>query len=214
MLIKFVIQAIPTYSMSCFKLPKSLIKEIEVLICKFWWGYNGDSRKFHWLKWEKLCVAKEVGSLGFKEIKKSNMALLAKQVWRMLENLDSLCYKVFKACFFLDCSILDAKESALGSYAWKCILIAREVIEQGMVWRTGDGRSVCIKEDKWLLGPVARSVSSPLPDIPPDAKDHSRIDVDEHKQRAELIQELFLPHEAQMILSIPLSIRLPQDHII
>ncbi|XP_065629271.1 uncharacterized protein LOC136067407 [Quercus suber] len=59
-----VIQAIPTYSMSCFKLPKGLIKDIEAMIRKFWWGYSGDSRKVHWVKWEKLCEAKEVGGMG------------------------------------------------------------------------------------------------------------------------------------------------------
>ena len=48
-LIKAVIQAIPTYTMGCFKLPKGLIKELEVLIRKFWWGYNDDSRKVHWV---------------------------------------------------------------------------------------------------------------------------------------------------------------------
>ena len=96
-LIKAVIQVIPTYTMSCFKLPKGLIKELEVLIRKFWWGYNDDSRKVHWVSWERLCDAKEVGGMGFKEIKKFNKALLAKQVWWMLHNPESLCFRVFKA---------------------------------------------------------------------------------------------------------------------
>ena len=37
-LIKSLIQAIPTYTMSCFKLFIILCDEIETLIRKFWWG--------------------------------------------------------------------------------------------------------------------------------------------------------------------------------
>ena len=127
-LIKFFIQAIPTYTTSCFKLPKGLIKELEVLISKFWWGHNRDSRKVHWVKWERLCKAKEVGGMGFKEIEKFNETLLAKQVWRMINNSDSLCYRVFKARFFPNCSILKAKDSIIRFYVWKSIIRARDVI--------------------------------------------------------------------------------------
>ena len=45
-LIKAVVQAIPTYTMSCFKLPIGLCSEIESLIRTFWWGQKGERRKF------------------------------------------------------------------------------------------------------------------------------------------------------------------------
>ena len=45
-MIKAVVQSILTYSMGVFKLPVDLCKDIEAMICKFWWG-NGDSKKIH-----------------------------------------------------------------------------------------------------------------------------------------------------------------------
>ena len=65
--------------------------------------------------------------MGFKEIEKFNDSLLTKQVWRMINNPNSLCHRVFKARFFSNCSILEAKDSSIGSYAWKSILSARDV---------------------------------------------------------------------------------------
>ena len=148
MLIKTAVQAIPTYTMSCFKLPKGLIKELEVMIKKIWWGNCSGSRKTHWVKWDRLCEAKEVGGMGFKEIEKFNDALLAKQVWQLINNSNSLCHRVFKARFFPDCSILEARVSIVDSYAWKSLLGARDVIQQWMIWRVGNGKSVRIKGDR------------------------------------------------------------------
>ena len=41
-LLKAVIQTIPTYTMGCFKVSVSLCNEIEALIKKVWWGQRGD----------------------------------------------------------------------------------------------------------------------------------------------------------------------------
>ena len=67
-LIKTIIQAIPTFTMGCFKLPLSLCNDIEMMIRKFWWGQRGNSRKIHWLKWEEITKSKLVGGMGFRDL--------------------------------------------------------------------------------------------------------------------------------------------------
>ena len=57
-LIKAVAQAIPTYTMSCFKIPDSLCDELTTMIRKFWWGQKKDENKISWLSWEKMCKPK------------------------------------------------------------------------------------------------------------------------------------------------------------
>ena len=143
-LIKSVIQAIPTYTMSCFKLPSTLCHEIETLIRKFWWGQRGDRRKIHWVRWEDMCEHKDQGGMGFKDLTMFNEAMLAKLAWRLLHDDNSLFYKVFKARFFPRSSILDAEDSSSASYAWKSILKGREVIRKGALRRVGDGKQIKI----------------------------------------------------------------------
>ena len=132
----------------------------------------------------------------------------------MINNPDSLCYQVFKARFFPECSILEAEDSKVGSYAWKTILSARDVIRKGMVWRIGNGESVRIKQDKWLPSQLSRSVASQIPLMSPDTKVSELIDQDKAAWKSEVVQQLFLPQEASEILGIPLSERLPPDRIV
>ena len=57
-LIEAVAIAIPTYTMSCFKIPDSLCDELTTMIRKFWWRQKKDENKILWLSWEKMCEPK------------------------------------------------------------------------------------------------------------------------------------------------------------
>ena len=68
-----------------------------------------------------MTKSKLVGGMGFKDLSTFNDSLLAKQTWRLLKkkkkNPDSLLFKLFKAKFFPNYSILE-KDSRSSSYVW------------------------------------------------------------------------------------------------
>ena len=48
-LIKSVAQAMLTYTMSCFQLPKTLCDDLERMMRNFWWGQRNQETKLHGL---------------------------------------------------------------------------------------------------------------------------------------------------------------------
>ena len=117
------------------------------MICRFFWGQRGDNRKVHWVKWQDLCKPKAQGAMGFKNLSLFNDALLAKHTWRLLHDTSFLFYCVFKAKFFPNSSVMEAKIPANASHAWRSIMQGRDVIKRGSRWRIGSGTSVHIWGD-------------------------------------------------------------------
>ncbi|XP_024199819.1 uncharacterized protein LOC112203021 [Rosa chinensis] len=99
-LIKAVAQTMPLYAMNCYLLPKGLCDEIHQLCTSFFWGDIDDKKKIHWRSWEKLCLTKAEGGMGFKNIYAYNLAMLGKQGWRLISNPHSLIAKLYKAKYY------------------------------------------------------------------------------------------------------------------
>jgi len=181
-LIKSVLQSTPSYLMSTFLLPNSLIKDIEKMLNAFWWGHgNGNRRGVHWLSWERLTVPKSFGGMGFKSLKAFNMAMLGKQAWKLLTHPDSLITGLFKARYFPSSDYLASSIGHIPSFVWRSVWSVKAVVENGFQWSIGSGTNISVWNPSWIRG----NYSIPRP-------------ADMNLAMASLkVSDLFVPHMKQ-----------------
>ncbi|CAM8918014.1 unnamed protein product [Rhodiola kirilowii] len=144
-LIKSVLQSIPNYPMSCFKLPVTLCRKLVKDFLRFWW-HRDKTRGIHWVRRDVLQREKGEGGMGFRKMELMNLALLAKQGWRIMTATDLLISKVFKAKYFPDSDMLEASGGSRPSYAWRGIMAAMDIIRHGAEWDIEEGKH-CWKRD-------------------------------------------------------------------
>lgn len=129
--------------MMVFKVPKNICKGITDAISQFWWNDN-ENKRIHWQAWWKLCKLKHKGDLGFRDMHSFKLAMLAKQVWRLLLEPQSLCARVLRAKYYPDGCLLKAKPKSGSSFTWQSILAGLECFKKGYIWRVGDGSQIDI----------------------------------------------------------------------
>jgi hypothetical protein len=68
-----VLQAITSYIMSMFLVSITVSYDIENILSLFWWGHNrAQSKGIHRISWERFCVHKKYGGMGFKNLRAFN----------------------------------------------------------------------------------------------------------------------------------------------
>ncbi|XP_024200592.1 uncharacterized protein LOC112203927 [Rosa chinensis] len=199
LLIRVVAQALPSYTMSCFLLPKNFCDSLHQKCAKFWWGSKGENRKIHWLSWDRLCQPKEASGMGFRDLYAHNLALLAQQGWRLVSNLGSLLARLYQAKYFPNGDFWSSGLSSSPSACWRGIHAAKHILRRGVRW-----------EDPWIPRP-----SSFLPIIRHEDGPERVSDLllPGFSWNLALINQYFVADDVDLILSMPLSQRDVPDRL-
>ncbi|GKV47995.1 hypothetical protein SLEP1_g54839 [Rubroshorea leprosula] len=159
-LLNSVLSALPTFYMSLFLIPNSVMTELISIQRKFLWGGVEGQRKISWVKWDKVCGSKIKGGLGVMDLRRKNWALLGKWWHRFGEDVESLWKRIVSEKYYGG-KREEVDISTVGN--WRTSRIWRDIISvggrsrrlknmlvEGFRWEVGEGKRVGFWRELWV----------------------------------------------------------------
>lgn len=203
-LISSMLQSMPLYTLSYFKVPETICDKLDAITWNdVWWGHDPRARKLHLINWNDVCKPKSEGGVGLKRFKLMNQAMLGKQFWRIAHNPQSLLAKTLKGKYFPRGSIHDCSPKPHNSWIWRNIIKTENVKLKEGKWWIGRGTDISITHKDWF----------PQLTNSPDCHNFEttlRIVADLINQststwKLDLIRSSYVHHMCKEVLSYPIS---------
>lgn len=160
-LIQSTLSSIPLYTLSVFKPPQSICKQVDMILRTFLWkGANSNDHKIPLVGWNKVAAPKVSGGLGFYKTKISNDALLSKWLWRFFNENSSLWKRLISAKYKTsgDGSIPLLSRFSSSRAPWFSIIKLLPFFEQNSSWELRNGENILFWKDAWSpFGHLVRS---------------------------------------------------------
>ncbi|XP_047079572.1 uncharacterized protein LOC124690199 [Lolium rigidum] len=111
--------------MSNLLFSKKFLAKLTAIIRKFWWtGVQDDqtTRSLCLRAWADVCIDKNIGGLGIRNLQAINQGLILSAAWRLANEPHSQLAQILKAKYHPDTSIWRAKPNKPKSAFWYAIL--------------------------------------------------------------------------------------------
>ena len=155
-LIQSVLTSLPIYYFSFFRVPQTVINKLIKIQQRFLWGGGHDSKKIAWISWETVCLPKDKGGLGIKDINTFNLALLGKWMWNLMHQQGALWVAVLEAKYEGWRGLTEEGSSNLQSMWWRDLKRAihqshhGKILQHEINWKVEAGDKVKFWEDRWI----------------------------------------------------------------
>lgn len=136
-LLKFVLQTLPTYLFTSLAAPKQVIKAIRNLQRNFLWHGHQPNKKWALVGWGKICTPKSMGGLGLRDLGKLNQVMGAKMWWRWLKTPTTLWVQIWKqkyAPLTQEKQLIRHNVRIHGSNIWNTAWQNRDLVQNHAFW--------------------------------------------------------------------------------
>ncbi|XP_016702192.1 uncharacterized protein [Gossypium hirsutum] len=180
--IKLILQAIPTYAFSIFFVPNGVLEELQSMIFRVW------------------------------ELRWFNVALLGRQVWRLVSCRDTLCFRVLSVKYFSDGDVFHPKKVDKPSFTWQSIAKAASILHDGFDWNVGWGNKINIWHDNWgFEGLLGASIGLNRSEVP-KSKVCDLLTYEKYGWNERRIFEIYGVDLGEQICKIPILHNGPDDY--
>ncbi|GJY90847.1 RNA-directed DNA polymerase, eukaryota, reverse transcriptase zinc-binding domain protein [Tanacetum coccineum] len=141
-------KAIGVYWASLFILPKTVVQKIDRLLKGFLWCQGNLSKGKAKVAWKLVSKPKKEGGIGIKNSSVWNEVLMAKHLWNIACNKESLWVKWINVVRLKGTSIWEVKANRNTSCGWKHILSLRSKMRPHVKYEIGNGETALLWHDR------------------------------------------------------------------
>ncbi|KAJ4794364.1 RNA-directed DNA polymerase (reverse transcriptase)-related family protein [Rhynchospora pubera] len=151
-LIKSVLASLPVYFMSFEVIPKGIIKQMNSLLAKFFWGKVGQDRYMTFISWKKICTPIDRGGLAVKDLQCFGEALFQKLLWFLMSDDKRLWVQICKAKYYPRIGFWKSKCNSSASHMWKQVDRIKHKFKEEVFWNIGNGQTALAISQPWFRG--------------------------------------------------------------
>ena len=125
---------------------------------RFLWDGADEQNKIAWIKWDTVCLPKENGGLGIKDITTFNLALLGKWKWNLFQHQGELWARVLESKYGGWRSLSEAPRDGIESIWWRDLKLVfqhpqhGDAMQNAASWRVGCGDNIKFWEGDKIRG--------------------------------------------------------------
>lgn len=205
-LIRSVLQSMPTFIMQTFFIPKSITSKLDSIMKNFLWRFDVDSQHhLHLISWKQVCQPKSEVGLGIRRTRDVNLALLTKLNWQLNITPHKPWVQLIRAKYLRGRRRLDIDPSPISSsWLWSGLKTCGELFKKGACYQIGVNSNARICGDPWL--PSFPSFTIPADtNLPPNFILMRDLMANDGKTwDSSMIRQLFTPSMARYILDTPI----------